>query len=67
VGDWLWFDVEADGFLYHMVRNIVGTLVEVGRGHWRPEYLAEILAAKDRSAAGPMAPAQGLWLMWVAY
>jgi tRNA pseudouridine38-40 synthase len=64
---WLYFDFEADGFLYHMVRNIVGTLIEVGRGHWPVEKMTEILAARDRSAAGRMAPAQGLTLQWVKY
>jgi tRNA pseudouridine38-40 synthase len=64
---WLYFDLEADGFLYHMVRNVVGTLIEVGRGHWPAEKIAEILAARSRSAAGRMAPPQGLTLQWVRY
>ena len=59
--------VAADGFLYNMVRNIVGTLVEVGRGRWLPEYMNEILAAKDRNAAAPIAPACGLCLMEIFY
>lgn len=59
--------VTADGFLYNMVRNIVGTLVEIGRGRWQPEYISEILAAKDRTAAGPTAPACGLCLMKIDY
>jgi tRNA pseudouridine38-40 synthase len=50
-----------------MVRNIVGTLVEVGVGRWKPEKINEILEAKDRTAAGPLAPAQGLCLMWIKY
>jgi tRNA pseudouridine38-40 synthase len=66
-GDWIYFDVAADGFLYNMVRNIVGTLVEVGRERWEPEKIDEILAAKDRNAAGPIAPANGLCLMWIEY
>jgi len=49
------------------VRNIVGTLVEIGRGRWLPEYIEQILNAKNRAAAGPIAPAQGLCLMWVKY
>jgi len=54
--------ITADGFLYNMVRNIVGTLVEVGRGR-RPEHWpAEVLAARDRRAAGQTAPPQGLFL-----
>jgi tRNA pseudouridine38-40 synthase len=66
-GEWVYVDVEGDAFLYNMVRNIVGTLVEVGAGRWRPEKLEEILEAKDRKAAGPIAPAAGLCLMWVKY
>jgi tRNA pseudouridine38-40 synthase len=50
-----------------MVRNIVGTLAEVGRGSLRVEEMARILAAKDRAAAGPTAPAQGLFLVGVEY
>jgi len=65
--DWIYFDLEATGFLYHMVRNIVGTLLEFGRGHWPPSKMKDILAAKDRQAAGPMAPAEGLTLQWVKY
>ncbi|HWB09722.1 MAG TPA: tRNA pseudouridine(38-40) synthase TruA [Pirellulales bacterium] len=60
-------EVEADGFLYNMVRAIVGTLVEVGRGT-RPEtWPAEVLAAQDRRAAGMTAPPQGLFLLRVEY
>ena len=66
-GDWIYFDVAADGFLYNMVRNIVGTLVEIGRGRWKAEKMDEILAAKDRNVAGPIAPANGLCLMWIKY
>jgi tRNA pseudouridine38-40 synthase len=64
---WIYVDVQADGFLYNMVRNIVGTLVEVGRGRWQPEEIDGILAAKDRAAAGPIAPASGLCLMEIFY
>jgi len=49
--DLVYVEVEGDGFLYNMVRNIVGTLVEVGVGRWRPEKISEILEAKDRTAA----------------
>jgi tRNA pseudouridine38-40 synthase len=66
-GDWICVDVEGDGFLYNMVRNIVGTLVEVGVGRWKPEKINEILEAKSRTAAGPLAPAAGLCLMWIKY
>ncbi len=65
--DWIYIEVEGDGFLYNMVRNIVGTLVEVGVGRWMPEKINEILEAKDRTAAGPLAPAGGLCLMWIKY
>lgn len=65
--DWVYVDVEGDGFLYNMVRNIVGTLVEVGFGRLKAEKMSEILDAKDRRAAGPIAPAAGLCLMWVKY
>ncbi|MCK4913106.1 MAG: tRNA pseudouridine(38-40) synthase TruA [Planctomycetes bacterium] len=65
--DWLYVDVEGDGFLYNMVRNIVGTLVEVGVGRWQPEKIPVVIQAKDRTAAGPIAPANGLCLMWIKY
>jgi tRNA pseudouridine38-40 synthase len=66
-GDYLWIDVEADGFLYNMVRAIAGTLIDVGRGY-RPETcVAEILHARDRTVAGPTAPARGLFLVRVTY
>ena len=64
---WIYVNVEGDGFLYNMVRNIVGTLVEVGVGRWEPEKMNEILEAKDRTAAGRLAPPQGLCLMWIQY
>jgi tRNA pseudouridine38-40 synthase len=67
VGDWIWIDVEADGFLYNMVRAIAGTLMNVGRGYWPETQVAEILSAADRAQAGPTAPAQGLFLMRVSY
>ncbi|MEE2644999.1 MAG: tRNA pseudouridine(38-40) synthase TruA [Myxococcota bacterium] len=52
----------GDAFLKQMIRNLVGTLVEVGRGHWTPSRIPEVLAARERSAAGPTAPARGLTL-----
>ena len=64
---WIYINVEGDGFLYNMVRNIVGTLVEVGTGRWQPKKINEILEAKNRTAAGRLAPAQGLCLMWIKY
>ena len=57
----------ADGFLYHMVRNIVGTLVNVGLGRTSVEKFLEIMASKDRTKAGATAPAQGLYLEKVNY
>jgi tRNA pseudouridine38-40 synthase len=65
--DWIWLDVEADGFLYNMVRAITGTLINVGRGYWPESRVAEILEARDRTQAGPTAPALGLFLMRVSY
>ena len=63
----LCFDIEADGFLYNMVRAIVGTLIHVGRGRWTPEDMRRILGAGDRTHAGETAPPQGLYLMRVDY
>jgi tRNA pseudouridine38-40 synthase len=63
----LHLEIEADGFLYNMVRAIAGTLVLVGRGVRTEAWVAEALAAWNRSAAGPTAPAQGLFLLWVKY
>jgi tRNA pseudouridine38-40 synthase len=60
-------DVEGDGFLYNQVRNMVGTLVEIGRGHWPVERITDILTSGDRRRAGPTAPPQGLCLQWVRY
>jgi len=61
------FEIEGSGFLKQMVRAIVGTLVEVGKGKIDPEGFREILEAKDRSKAGPTAPAHGLFLMEVKF
>ena len=60
-------EVAADGFLYNMVRAIVGLLVEVGRGAAADGWAAEVLAARDRRAGGPTAPPQGLFLVNVDY
>jgi len=60
-------DIEGDGFLYNMVRNITGTLVEIGRGYFPPGSMRQILTARDRTKAGPTAPAHGLCLMEVRY
>jgi tRNA pseudouridine38-40 synthase len=66
-GDYIWIDVEADGFLYNMVRAIAGTLMNVGRGYWPESQVAKILEAGDRTLAGPTAPARGLFLVRVTY
>lgn len=66
-GDTVHVEVEADGFLYNMVRSITGTLVQVGIGRWSESRVGEALAAEDRRAAGPTAPPQGLFLAWVRY
>lgn len=60
-------EVVGDGFLYNMVRIIAGTLVEIGRGHWLAEKTREILAARDRSAAGTTLGPEGLCLVWIEY
>jgi tRNA pseudouridine38-40 synthase len=60
-------EIEANGFLYNMVRNIVGTLVEVGCGKQLPDWVAGVLEAGDRKVAGMTAPPQGLFLVSVAY
>lgn len=60
-------DVVGKGFLYHQVRNMAGTLIEIGRGFWPIEKLPEILESKNRDNAGPTMPAEGLSLQWVQY
>lgn len=59
--------VRGNGFLYNMVRIIAGTLVEVGKGHIKPEEIMDIIASCDRSKAGPTAPAQGLRLVEIEH
>jgi len=66
-GELIYIDVTANSFLYHMVRNIAGTLIEIGKGKLLPESLKKILQSKDRKTAGPTAPARGLCLMKVEY
>ncbi len=63
----LWIDIEANGFLYNMVRNITGTLVEIGFGRFPPHHVLEMIASKNRSRGGQTAPARGLCLMSVHY
>lgn len=66
-GELLVYRVRGNGFLHHMVRNLVGTMLEVGRGQFAVEDLPGILAAHSRAAAGPTAPARGLFLHSVEY
>lgn len=66
-GDLVYIDVWGDGFLYNMVRTIAGTLLEIGRGKMPETRIKELLLKRDRSMAGPTAPAKGLCLMDVEY
>jgi tRNA pseudouridine38-40 synthase len=66
-GDMLIFDVSADAFLHHMVRNIVGCLVYVGKGKYPPAWLAEVLAGRERSFAAPTFAPDGLYLRRIQY
>ena len=66
-GDVVHIDVQGNAFLQHMVRNIAGTLVEVGHGKRTPEQIGQVLAARDRTKAGRTAPAKGLTLVSVRY
>jgi tRNA pseudouridine38-40 synthase len=61
------YEITGNGFLRHMVRAIVGTLVEVGRGRQRPAWMSEVIASRDRAVAGKTAPAHGLFLVRVDY
>ena len=65
--DKLYFDIVGNGFLYNMVRIIVGTLLQVGRGKRPPEDMVRLMAPARRDEAGPTAPAKGLCLMRVYY
>ena len=67
VGGLLTYRVRGNGFLHHMVRNLVGTMLDVGRGRLSIDRIPAILAARSRAAAGPTAPAQGLFLHSVEY
>ena len=61
------FSVEGNGFLYHMVRTMAGTVLEAGRGRWAPEHIRSILASTDRREAGPCLPPMGLCLQWIRF
>jgi len=65
--DWIIIEVKANAFLHHMVRNIVGSLLEVGKGRKPTLWIKDILAARDRNLAGATAPAHGLYLLKVDY
>lgn len=65
--EYLDIELTSDGFLYNMVRNIVGTLIRVGQGSEKPEWVLDVLRGRDRSLAGPTAPACGLILVSVEY
>jgi len=66
-GDEFMYEIRGNGFLHHMVRNLVGTFLLVGKGTLKPEDISRILSARDRSAAGATAPASGLYLVNVEY
>lgn len=66
-GDELIYEVRGNGFLHHMVRNLVGTFIEAGKWGHGAEHVLSILQQRSRSAAGPTAPASGLYLVHVEY
>ena len=66
-GDEIHIAAQARSFLHHQVRNMAGTLKLVGLGRWQPEDVARALAARDRRAGGPTAPAEGLTLIAIDY
>ncbi len=66
-GEWVWIDIEANAFLHHMVRNIAGTLIEVGRARQPGTWVEQVLKSRDRGAAGFTAPAAGLTLQEIRY
>ncbi len=66
-GAFVYIDISANAFLHHMVRNIVGSLLKIGTGERPVGWMSELLALKDRTRAGPTAPAEGLYLVAVQY
>jgi tRNA pseudouridine38-40 synthase len=64
---WLYFRIRGNAFLHHMVRNLVGTFLMIGRGKRRSEWMAEVLAAKNRQMAAPTFMPDGLYLAKIAY
>ena len=67
MGDFIYLDVKANAFLYHMVRNIAGTLFLIGEGRQSVDWLPELMLKKDRREAGATAPSGGLYLVHVDY
>ncbi len=66
-GDYIYIDIEANAFLHHMVRNIVGSLIMIGQNDQSVSWMKELMQCKDRNQAGPTAPADGLYLVKVTY
>ncbi len=66
-GDWVVIEATANAFLHHMMRNIAGLLIEIGRGEASPDWAREILEGRDRTAGAPTAPAEGLYFWDVRY
>jgi tRNA pseudouridine38-40 synthase len=66
-GNYWRFDFEADAFLHHMIRNIMGCLVAIGQGHQRPEWISDVLAARNRDAAAPTFSPDGLYFLGPVY
>lgn len=66
-GEFIYVDIAANAFLHHMVRNIVGSLIKVGKGDWSVEFMSTLLSLQDRTQAGPTAPASGLYFVHVHY
>ena len=67
IEDELILNIKANAFLHHMVRNIVGTLLKIGRGEKSVEWMSQVLSSKDRKKAGPTAEPQGLYFMKAFY
>ena len=66
-GQWIWVDAEAESFLQHMVRNIVGVLLAVGAGEKEPVWASEVLDGRDRASGGVTAPPDGLYFVRACY
>jgi tRNA pseudouridine38-40 synthase len=64
---WLYFRIKGNAFLHHMVRNLVGSFIQIGIGKQKAEWMAEVLSAKDRSIAAPTFSPTGLYLAQIAY